>query len=273
MSEGRTTPLSMPRTQIERELARIGLSDKEARVYLAALEVGPSPIQEFAKQSGVNRATTYVMVESLIERGLMSSVERQGKRVFAPEPPDRLKQLVKQEEDRVRDTRAALDKILPELSVLVQAAPERPRVRFYEGIEGLEAMRADFFGGEKKHELLLISATDDYHRIAGMARRLPHAKRIERTRGFERCIFTSNRSVEELKRSMPMVDRIERYRVPGDKYPLAGEIAVYGEKLGMLSYHGKVMGVLIESAYIAQTAQSLFNLAWETAKRYEKLGE
>lgn len=273
MIEGKTSSFSISRAQMERELVLLGLSDKEARVYLAALEVGPSPVQEFAKQSGVNRATTYVMVESLVERGLMSSVDRQGKRMFVPEPPERLKQLVKRKEDRAHVARTALEKILPELALLVQESPDRPRVRFYEGVEGLEAMRADFFTGEKKHELLLISAADDYHRIAGMARRLPHAKRIERTRGFERCIFTSKRPAEELKRSLPAVDNIERRRVPEDAYPLSGEIAVYGEKIGMLSYHGKVMGVLVESAPIAQTATSLFNLAWETAKRFERFGE
>ena len=266
-----STPLSVPRPVVVRELVRFGMSDKEARVYLAALELGPSPVQDIAKQSGVNRATSYLMIENLIERGLMSSIERAGRRLFSAEPPDRLRQLLRREEDRVADVRAAFEKILPELAVLVEAAPERPRVRFYEGVEGLEAMRADFFGADRKQELLLIAAADDYHRIVGMARRLPHAKRIEQTRGRERCIFTSDRPIEELRRSMPLVDNIERYRVPADKFPLAGEIAVYGQKLALLSYRGKVMGVIIESPFLAQTATSLFNLAWEAAKGHEKI--
>ena len=264
------TPLSIPRSMVERELVRLGLSQKEAQVYLASLELGPAPMQDISKQAGVNRATTYLMVEMLTERGLMSSIERGAKKLFTAEPPERLKQLVRTEEERVRGARESLDKILPELSVLLQSAPERPRVRFYEGLEGLEAMRADFFVSSKKHELLLISAADDYHRIVGLARRLPHAKRIERTRGLERSIFTSAKPAEELKKTIPSVDRIERYRIPEKKYPLAGEIAVYGEKIALLSYRGKVMGVLIESPYLAQTVGSLFNLAWETAKKFEK---
>ncbi|MBI4133457.1 hypothetical protein HY478_02480 [Candidatus Uhrbacteria bacterium] len=182
-----------------------------------------------------------------------------------------MKYLVKHEEERTRDAREALEKILPELAVLVQAAPERPRVRFYEGVEGLEAMRDDVFGGTKQYELLVISAADDYHRVAGMARRLPHAKRIERTRGLERCIFTSMRTADELRRLLPLVGNIERYRIPAKRYPLAGEVAVYGQKIAMLSYRGKVMGVLIESSYLAGTMTSLFNLAWETARQYEKV--
>lgn len=268
--EGRTTPLTMPRAHIERELVRLGLTPKEAQVYLAALELGPSPVQDFSKQSGVNRATAYIIVESLIERGLMSSVERNGRRLFAAEPPERLKRVVYDEETRITDAKSALDKILPELATLVQAAPERPRVRFYEGVDGLEAMRQDFFSGTKKHELLLISSADDYHRVAALARRLPHAKRMEHTRGFERCIFTSRQPAADLKKVLPSVERIERYRVPHNEYPLAGEIAVYGDRVAMLSYHGKVMGVLVESPFLAQTATSLFDLAWQTAKQHER---
>lgn len=267
---GTTTPLSMSRTLVERELVHLGLMPKEAQVYLASLELGPASVQEISKQSGVNRATAYVTIESLIDNGLMSSIERGAKTLFSAEPPERLKQVVRREEERIRGAREAMDKILPELSVLLSSAPERPRVRFYEGLEGLEAMRADFFNGAKKSEVLLISAADDYHKIVGMARRLPHAKRIEQTRGMERCIFTSKRSSDELKKSMPVVDCIERYRIPEKNYPLAGEIAVSGSKIAMLSYRGKVMGVLVESPFLAQTVTSLFNLAWETAKQHEK---
>lgn len=269
-SVGEMTPLSLPRTMVERELVRLGLSPKEAQIYLASLELGPAPVQEIARQAGVNRATAYMCIESLTDRGLMSSIERGKKVLFSAEPPERLKHMLGREEEKISEAREALEKIMPELAVLLQAAPERPRVRFYEGIEGLEAMRADFFATTKKHELILISAADDYHRVVGMARRLPHAKRIERTRGLERCIFTSVRPREELKKMIPPVERIERYRIPEKKYPLAGEIAVYGPKIAMLSYRGKVMGVLVESPYLAQTAASLFNLAWETAKKYEK---
>ena len=44
------------------------LSEKEAAVYLAALQLGWVPVQDIAKLSKVNRATTYVMIESLKKR-------------------------------------------------------------------------------------------------------------------------------------------------------------------------------------------------------------
>jgi len=51
------------------ELQKLGLSDKESKVYLASLELGPAPIAAIAKQASVNRPTTYVIIESLIKKG------------------------------------------------------------------------------------------------------------------------------------------------------------------------------------------------------------
>ena len=54
------------------ELGHLGLSEKEAAVYLASLELGPAPVQDISHKAKVNRATTYVMIESLMGRGLIS---------------------------------------------------------------------------------------------------------------------------------------------------------------------------------------------------------
>ena len=46
-------------------LIEFGLSDKEARIYLSLLESDTSMVQEIAKNAGVNRSSTYVVLESL----------------------------------------------------------------------------------------------------------------------------------------------------------------------------------------------------------------
>ena len=73
-----------------KELISLGFAEKEAAVYIAALTLGPSSVQEIAQKSGINRATAYLLIESLIERGLMSSFVKDKKKSFEAEPPDRL---------------------------------------------------------------------------------------------------------------------------------------------------------------------------------------
>ena len=66
---------------LERELMEIGLNEKEVKVYLASLELGQSAVQAIANKSGVNRATTYFVIEGLTTKGLISSFH-QGKKQF-----------------------------------------------------------------------------------------------------------------------------------------------------------------------------------------------
>ena len=72
------------------ELQKIGLSHKEAKVYLANLELGQSSVQNIAKKASVNRATTYVILNSLIEKGLCSTFMQNKKTFYAASDPEQL---------------------------------------------------------------------------------------------------------------------------------------------------------------------------------------
>lgn len=120
----------------------LGLSEKEANVYLASLELGSSTIQKIATKAGVNRATTYVMIESLIKRGLVSSFEQGKKRFFAATHPSQLLRLIKQKELDMQELRENLEKdFLPQLLSIHNISGDKPGVRFFQGKDGLEAMR------------------------------------------------------------------------------------------------------------------------------------
>ena len=64
------------------ELTSLGLKDKAAAVYLASLEIGPSPVQPIAKKAKVVRATTYVVLEELMQMGLVTKY-KEGKKVWS----------------------------------------------------------------------------------------------------------------------------------------------------------------------------------------------
>ena len=55
-------------------LTEIGLNEKQAKVYLAVLELGGSKVTEIAALSKVHRVTVYDILKSLMEKGLVSSI-------------------------------------------------------------------------------------------------------------------------------------------------------------------------------------------------------
>lgn len=251
---------------LEKELQKLGLSDKEAKVYLSSMELGPTPVQGISKKAGVNRATTYVMIESLIERGLMSSFEKGKKRFFTAESPDQLLSILHKEELEAKEKTRQFEGILPELKILFAAAEEKPRVKFFEGVEGLKAIQDDVLKS-KYDQLDEIVALDASYRTFPPATQDHRQKLIEKTKNIPvRVIYTTKKGATLSQKE----GRRERRYIPPEKFPFTTDTIIYGNKLAIGTSEGKLMGVIIESKEITEALRSIFNLAWEGAEKYQK---
>ena len=60
------------------KLQKFGLSEKEAKIYLALLELGTATVSDIAEKAEINRSNTYVLLNSIAERDLVSISERNG---------------------------------------------------------------------------------------------------------------------------------------------------------------------------------------------------
>ena len=97
------------------QLRHLGLSENEAKVYMAMLELGPSVVVEIARKAGTNRPTTYVQIESLKEKGLVSTQIKGKKQYFIAESPEKLELLIDNELKTVENKKGELKTFLPEL--------------------------------------------------------------------------------------------------------------------------------------------------------------
>jgi len=113
-------------------LADVGLDDKETKVYLALLELGTSTVQPIAKKAGVIRPNCYPILDALIGKGLVSYFEKNNRRRYVAEDPQVLLRMMKQRWEGINE-------LLPELRSIYNLSPIKPKVRFYEGREGIIA--------------------------------------------------------------------------------------------------------------------------------------
>ncbi|MEK7146043.1 MAG: helix-turn-helix domain-containing protein [Patescibacteria group bacterium] len=67
---------------------QIGFTEKEAQIYLMLLRIGPAPASLLAKRVGMKRVTTYSVLESLSERGVVSFEEMKNGRRYVPHDPE-----------------------------------------------------------------------------------------------------------------------------------------------------------------------------------------
>ncbi len=246
------------------QLQQLGLSEKEAKVYLASLELGSSSVQDIAHKAEINRPTAYFQIELLIKKGLISSVTKGKKRYFNAESPDQLIRLLDIQEKEIKNKRNDFQKFLPELKTIFDLSEEKPKVRFFEGIEGIKAIQRDILKTETKTLEEFIPLDDTYKVFPPDSgdHRKEMAKKLKAI--SKRIIYTSKKG----KILKSEEENTKRAFIPIDKFSFHTEITIYGNKTALANHKDKLIGVIIESEEIANSLKIIFNLAWEAAKNY-----
>jgi HTH-type transcriptional regulator, sugar sensing transcriptional regulator len=253
---------------LEQALQSAGLSEKEAKVYLAALELGAAGAMQIARKSGINRGTTYLIAENLMLRGLMSSVERDGHTIFSSEPPAQLFSRIEKESQTVEERKRSLAAALPELEALVKAGgTPRPSVRYYEGMQGLEAMRETLYKN-RRHEVLNAANMNITHEILPRENLDAHRKKLKLYDIRGRILYTCSDALQkELFADQPESGLWEKRRLPADRFPFHGEVVIFGDHVAFISYAGCISGALIEHAHFALSMKTIFEMAWKEAEK------
>ena len=246
-----------------KELQDIGLSEKEARVYLASLELGRTTAEKLAKHAKVNRSTTYVQIESLMKMGLMSTYEEDKKTYFAPESPELLKRQLIRQQDELAAKERDLGAILPALIQQFDGAGEKPLVRFFPGKEGIATVREEVLTVKDK-QLCVIFSSDT------MTKMFP-SKELDaytvRRKGLGICsrgIYTD----KDFFTNADLDDLTDRRYIPN--LFMSIDIRIFGDKTALFSLEGSPFAMVIESNGIARSMRNLFDLLWSIGEKPKK---
>ena len=240
---------------LENELQQFGLTEKEAKVYVAILELGKASIQEIAKKSGVNRATTYIQVDSLISRGLISSVEIAKKNLIIAERPQRILEILDKQKNQIEKQESKFIKLMPDLNSIFNAKEDKPRVRFYENEAGLEMVRNDMFKLKPPVIYSIIPKMKDSY--------IPEINNnAEKVNQYNFILLDKVRpELTEKFRS-----NIDFRYYKQDDFDI--EITIYLNKVFInkpIEFDNN-LGVLIEDKIVAESFLAIFNLFWSLAK-------
>lgn len=239
--------------EIKQILQQFGLSGKKADVYLAALELGSSTAIEISKKAGIKRTTCYDILLDLINDGLISQTQKEKKRLFVGEDPEKIQRNLKNKE-------RLFSEILPQLQSIHNVRGSKPKIRFYEGKEGIKDVYEDTlkYGGE-----ILGFASYDVIGILGKEWAQEYLnKRIKKgiygkgiIPGTDLMVKDFISKDQEQRRSTKVIDP--------KKYPFSIEINIYGHNKVALMSAKEEMGLIIEGSEIHSTMKLIFQLIWD----------
>jgi sugar-specific transcriptional regulator TrmB len=233
-------------------LKQIGLNEKQAKIYLAALELGETTVKEIAKKAEIKRTTIYDLLDEMIESGLIKQTIKETRKKFIAASPEELQIIVQKRE-------ALLSQIMPALSSMSNVDKVRPKIRFYEGREGLLEVYADTL----KHsgEILAFASADVLDFGKDWVQNYIN-KRVQKKIYYKGILSISN-VIEKEFISLDQAQMRSSKVIDSQKYPFSNEIMIYGhQKIAIISPKDS-LGVIIESTEIYRTQKSIFELLWD----------
>lgn len=112
-------------------LGSAGLNEKEARVYIALLQLGKASAYAISSRSGLKKPTTYVILDELIKKSLVMKIPRVKKQQYTAKPPQEFFANV---EEKLKQAKKAL----PELITMAESEKVKVQTLFYEGLSGIK---------------------------------------------------------------------------------------------------------------------------------------
>lgn len=247
-----------------KELAHLGLDEREARFYVAVLALGQTTVAKASAEARVTRTSGYDIARRLVDRNLLQNISygdegrredgtRTGLRAVDPEA------LIREVEERKKSA----ERLIPQLRAIQSTAHGRPKVRYLEGQTGIRT--ALFETLKWPSPLRGIFAMKDLFLVPGAAilddyvqGRKDHRLALKVVRSIERDLpdkwLTSD---DELRET--------RYAPDGYIFRMTTIIGV--DSVAVISSREEEFAMMIDSKEYAQTHSLLFDALWQASTK------
>ncbi len=244
----------------ETALTNAGLTQKQAKIYLAALELGTAKIPALAKKAGIKRTTAYGIADELVSLGLLGYSAKNASKIFQAQKPKNIASLLEARKQEI-------ERVLPDLEALYTKHHLQPHLQFFEGKEGIKRIYEDTLTSRSK-KLLQIIRVKDFIEFPGgtFAKEYIH-KRVER----DITAYSLHPSSGDIHNELYAKESVELKRyvryLPAHIFH-ASTIMIYDYKVAMISTKAENFGFIIESKEFSSTLQAYFDFMWKlgTAK-------
>jgi len=242
---------------LHKQLQNAGLSENEAKIYLAALELGQTSVSRIARQAGIKRTTVYLSLESLMEKGLVSALKKDGKTNYFAEDPRDLERIMEKKKKEISD-------LIPQLLAFTNLIDNKPEIRYFEGDEGIKEVLMKTV--EKPDQEILMMFSESYFSDFGdeFFEKVYRPERIKK-RILSRTLMPENEQMKELSSRNAQHFRQSKF-LPPELFQINIEMLIYEKnKIAIISFKEE-FAFIIDSPAIYTSFKAIFETLWAGAK-------
>jgi sugar-specific transcriptional regulator TrmB len=237
-------------------LQKAGLTESQAKGYMALIENGPLTPVELAEKTGENRTNAYAIADKLAALGLATKDE-QPKLRYKAKHPSHVEALAEKRRKVVIQNEQTVKQGLPELVNLFYMHSELPGTRTLQGVEGIKTVYRDTLAA--KQPIYLLRTTADVPDLGQEF--LDNYRKQRASAGIHTHALTPDTPIA--RQNMAKEDEqmlFHRTFLPDNCYTAPVEIDVYGHKAAFIAYGDTQMATIIDSPPIAEAMRQLLGL-------------
>jgi len=241
-----------------RELLRdIGLTDKEAEVYLILLELGSCPVNRIYEKTGIQRRNIYDLLNKLINKGLATYIIENKKKYFQSQNPEKLLKYIDEQKERLEQKKAKLAPTIEELKSRFENQKEKQEAEIYRGIEGIKTILLDC---QNAKEVLFIGAT------ALVGEKLPYFWPKYNKKRIKNKVLWKLLLNHEAKNKPITKSKLYQFKTLPKELSSPNVIYIYNDKIANVLWSNKPISFVIKDKTIATSYKKYFDFLWNTIK-------
>jgi sugar-specific transcriptional regulator TrmB len=238
----------------EQALKNYGLSDNESRVYLSTLMLGASKANDIAVKANMLRTTTYEVLNSLLQMGLVSKTLKEGINHFMAVSPKELLNLLDEKKKNILD-------IIPNLMSLQNNVSSSIKVESFEGLNGMKTITNDILS-EKNYTYKIFGGASAWLEFSKSFGEIFYRKKKE-NKIKSRAINPMNEKSAIIDKKLIANSDI-RYL---NNMDFTADCFIYLDKVAFLDFEkNESRGVIIKDKEFNRLMNFMFDQAWEKAK-------
>lgn len=250
-----------------RQLEDIGLTNSQAKAYLALLKYQSLTPPQLAKIISETRTNAYSILDKLEELKLVQQIEK-TKKTYKASNPTHLEDFVKKQKAQAQIREEKTRRMLPELTQMYFKIDSEPGIRFFKGKGELKKIYEEQIDSKKTIYFVRSPADIAYYGFDYIHNvRLTPAVKY----GTQRYGLVPDGPEAYPTREKDRNSNLKRTWIAPEDYTAKVEWTIFGDKVSVISFGKEGIGMIIESPQIAESMRQIFKLAEAGAKvRYPK---
>ena len=240
-----------------KRLAEFGLTEAEARVYLALLQTGRARTGAIIKATGLQSSTVYNALPSLVQNGLVSFVHMGKTRWYSAEPPESFQFFLEEKKRRLAEMLPLLQKME------ASGKQEQKSARVFESLKGFRSAFNDVYVSMKPGEEYYFFQVDTEQL---QKKRIKMFFQNWHLRRSGKGINVKGLAVKDARGAMKGIYDLPHTSVRFVDDFLPTGAVIYKDKLLLLDLADPPSAFCIQSQSIADSFKRFFEAKWKGAK-------